>query len=320
MRKVAGLCLLVVIVLVPVLVSAQNLLGFGLPFFRTASFWCDGPRGFLNSGFYIGWGEDQRPSTFELEPTGAGLLGGVAAPRRFDFRNHGLWLGVSEELWLFDRIGMLLNAWWLIPRNGDASETIPTIFASRDWDDTNKWWWVDGALGLNLGGCGTLLGGFRYDYNTAKFTNPHDVFGLNPTANLQADLTTSNLIPYVGIQAAFRSARSSVTARIIGFPTVAGWLKYSETTVDLANAADQARIEGSRSYSAGYFVETLLEGSFRPGGGPEIGAFFKWTGLHARGTFNATGALVPAAGTNAGFDYNFYRQTWVFGGKFALAF
>jgi hypothetical protein len=164
------------------------------------------------------------------------------------------------------------------------------------------------------------LGGFRYDYNTATFTNPHDVVGFNPTSLLQADLITSNLIPYIGFQSALRGSKSSVTARIIGFPTVGGWLKYSETNVAFVDAGIQARIEGSRTYSSGYFLETLLEASCKPFGDAEIGGFFKWTGLHTRGTFNATGALVPAAGANADFDYNFYRQIWVVGGKFALAF
>ncbi len=320
MRKVAGICVVLFILLAPVFVSAQSFFGFGLPFLGSSGYGCDVPRGFLNSIFYIGWGEDQSPTSVAIEPTGSGILGGDTVPRRFDFRNHGLWLGLSEELWLFDRCGVLLSGWWLVPTFGNTRESLGSDAGKKDWDDTNRWWYVDGALALNFGGCGSLLGGFRYDYNTATFTNPHDVVGFNPTSLLQADVITSNLIPYIGIQTAFRSPKSSVTARIIGFPTVGGWLKYSETNVAFADAGTQARIEGSRTYSSGYFLETLLEGSCKPFGDAEIGGFLKWTGLHTRGTFNATGALAPALGSNADFDYNFYRQIWVVGGKIALAF
>ena len=95
-----------------------------------------------------------------------------------------------------------------------------------------------------------------------------------------------------------------------------GRAKYSETVISFAGA-DITRLEGNNHYSNGYFLEALLEGSGRLGPG-EIGVFGKFTALHARGNFAITGGLGATATSE--FDYNFFRQTWILGGKFTLPF
>ncbi|MBI4963749.1 MAG: hypothetical protein HY913_10785 [Desulfomonile tiedjei] len=322
-RRVAVLFVgILVLGLAPTLVSAQGTFGMGLPGFPSFSgllgerLGCGQEKtAFSSLKFYVGWGDDRIGNRFG-ESAADLPLGGTSDPRNWRHPNRGLWLGLADQLQFTERIGVLVSGWYLIPSNRNGEEQVTSSgFVRKTWETKNRWYWLEAALNVDVG-MGSVVGGFRYDYNTASFKDPFNIVSLNQSDTPEADFTFENFIPFFGIQ----YSCANLTARVIGFPALFGTARYGETNLAFANPAIFSRIEGTGTYKNGYFFEAFLEYSRAVFGTGQIGAFGRYTAIHSQSTTDFEGALAgiipPTASTNLFLD----RQNWTVGGSLRLDF
>jgi hypothetical protein len=318
MRRVAVLLVGISVILLPSIVAAGGLLGFGLP--GLPSFGLGGGSGagcgVERSGpgccteFFVGWMTAQPGVTFSAR-TNNGPLGAATNGLEHKYNLQGLWLGVSQTCQLADKLGFVASGWYLIPSNQTSQEVYDLVGVAgprRSWQTDNKWWYVDGLLSMgNLGGF-TLLAGARYDYQSTNFQSP-EVGTVGGLTSDSADVSLSNIIPLVGTQYALNCSQSQLLVRAVGIPTLVGTVKYNET---LAGAS---RYEVSGNYRGGYFLEVFADYAYKFGAG-DVGAFLRWN--MANGKSDVDTNLVGAASQQ--FDLNLQRNTWTFGGKVSYCF
>jgi hypothetical protein len=316
MKRVAVLCVgILVLAFVPAVVSAQGFLpglpGFGGMFGGRAS--CGEPvaPGLGPLVFYVGWMPDNRNVGFGA---GGAPLGGIYQLDQ-EYDSRGLWLGLQESVVLSDWLGVMATGWYLFPSNSSSVEVYNNgVLGTRTWDTSTQWWFVDGAL-LIGGGCTGLsaIVGLRFDYFNTQFTNsnPFNTFGLGLLGD-GATVNSQGWIPLLGTQCAYASSTTNLTVRVVGFPTLLGNVKYTETIGGLG-AAGSAQFSGT--YNGGYFLEVFSEYSrmFGLGG---IGVFARWNMTHGKSNSDLS---LDGLGSN-GFDLGVNRTSWTLGGSFNLSF
>ena len=150
MRRVAGLFLVVILVLLVPAFTAADLFGLGMPWVSSWGQTLGGSGSCCDPGVYYGtWGKccpavyvgyeirqgrDRKPlnlgldlSTFGSPVNFPGIVFGHTQQINTDFSDPGgLWLGVSNYCQCSDRVGILLSGWYLFPSTGDAQETYST--------------------------------------------------------------------------------------------------------------------------------------------------------------------------------------------------
>ena len=261
---------------------------------------------------YVGWNDDRRGISFS-----GGNSAGLNAVARFgqQHRVRGLWLGVTQPLNLSENLSILGSGWYLFPEGNEATEyyiTTGGVQSLRTWTVSDEWWFVEGLAAIRTGYLSgfALLAGLRYDYFYSKGSGPVAV-GLIPSSPLdEEDATSKALIPLLGAQFAFTSPVSSLTLRVVGFPTVTGSFRARENV-----AAGASPDEGTGNYDGGYFLEVFSEIS-RQMAGINLGAFARWNALHGRlPSFD-----VSAPGVTRTFDSELDRHSWTVGGTISVNF
>jgi len=322
MKRVAVLLLGVLIIgLAPGLVSAQGLLGAGLPglpsmggFFGSYKGCGDGAPLFPAPTLYVGYGASDRPTEFGGGASALGVAGVGNLGQRY--RDEGIWLGVTAPLTFNDYVSFLASGWYLIPTDGnDSSETYYNTsgarLGSRNWSTKRTWWYVDGLFALGSK-CGlSLLAGVRYDYYTVQFNDPNVLDFPLGAATDEADVVSQGWIPLVGTQYALNNATTNLVFRVVGIPTLVGYLKYNETI----NGAN--RLEASGNYKSGYFVEAFAEYGRKLNGAAYLGIFGRYQATH--GQVDASVDLLPG-NTSDTYKIGVNRNAWAFGGSFTLSF
>jgi hypothetical protein len=323
MKRVAILFLVaVVFALAPAAVSAQGLIGAGLPGMPSLfGGYAGGPSacgekcGGLAAGtnLYVGWMDDAKGVTAKFTPEGIPLPT-LAAVNEISqqYPVRGLWLGLTQSVPLSENLAIVGSGWYLIPSDRRSTEAfnLPGFTLTYDWGSKSQWWFVDGLLAYG-GGNVQLLAGFRYDYFTTKFSDPSPPFfvvGFNDTA----DVKSEGFIPLFGVQYAQAGGNSNLLFRIVGVPTLLGNISYRQSVINTA-----ASLEGKGNYNGGYFLEAFAQYGWSLGGMGNMGVFGRYnvTGGHSVLSFD----LLPLA-QSADYRLGLNRYTWTFGGEFSLNF
>jgi hypothetical protein len=316
MKRFAILALVAMaLALAPAALNAQGLFS-GLPGLPSFGGYLGGSSGCgeklspsSNLEFYVGWMEDREGTTISADTTGINVAG--VASVRHNFTNRGLWLGLSDTVWLSDNLSFIASGWYLVPSNNSTSrEQYNGNVAQRTWETDSRWWYVDGLLAFGSPSGLNLLAGLRYDYYTVRFKDPFNVAGVLNAFTDTADATSEGWIPLFGAQYAQSSSAGSLVVRAVGVPTLIGNLKYNQTFGAFARA------ETKGNYNNGWFLEFFAEysKSFGPG---SVGVFGRWNGT--KGYVNADFTAAPFAGTDT-FRLTVQRNAWTVGGSFSLNF
>ncbi|MBI5571676.1 MAG: hypothetical protein HY914_17170 [Desulfomonile tiedjei] len=260
---------------------------------------------------YVGWNDDRRGISF-----GGGNAAGLNGVARFEQqqRLRGVWLGVTQPLNLSENLTILGSGWYLFPEGIESTEIyVSTAGAQsyRTWTVTDEWWFVEGLAAIRTGFLSgfSLLAGVRYDYFYSKFSNPVAV-GIPSSPSDEGNATSEAIIPLLGAQYAYGSPVSSLTVRVVGFPTVTGSFRARENFV-----AGVSPDDGSGNYDGGYFLEVFSEASRRIAGA-NIGAFVRWNAVHGK----LPAFDVSAPGVSRTFDANLDRHSWTVGGTISIGF
>jgi hypothetical protein len=340
MRRVIGASVVIFVMLLPMLVSAQGLFGFGVP-------WAGGPAlGNLGAysgpggaiccpsvyvGYEIRQGKDRKPLNFGLDFARSFGIDSVSldfsSQRNIDFSDPGgLWLGISNYCQLSDRVGIMASGWYLFPSSGDAEErnniglgisfdetSLGIQFGLRKiWNTTRSWGWLD-AMAVLGSPCGmNLMAGFRWDSFTVRLTDPRLVVG-GVTLPLfgEADLTLNSYIPLIGTQYCCGGPCCGLLVRVVGFPWVPGNLRYGET--DILGL----RLQANGNYDRGRFLEVFSEYSRKCGDNGCLGFFARWNYLEVRS--HAKVEILPPIITAVDISGPI-RTSWTVGGKATLNF
>jgi hypothetical protein len=310
--------------------SAQGLFGEGLPGLPSFG---DSLRGTGSCGetpcpptgplvFYVGWMEDRNGTCFDASADGTGVLG--ISHLSHCYPNRGVWLGLGGSARLSDNVSFLAAGWYLIPSNADSREHYndgiigPFPVSAQTWHTDTQWWWAEGILGFGPQ-CGpaSLLLGLRYDVFTTRFKDPpfDRIAGVPDLIDDQGDVFSRAIIPLIGVQSSYDSSNSRLLARIIGFPSLFGWVKYNETVLVTS------RVEGSGNYNGRGFLEVFAEYS-RKWAGAEIGVFGRWNMLRGNGNLNldVQGGFDGLGAAGQKYALSITRTSWTLGGSFSLAF
>jgi hypothetical protein len=330
MRRVAGLYLAVVFVLLIPTLAMADLFGLGMPWgsWGQTSSGCGGccdPGAYYGAwgkccpavyvGYEIQQGRSRKPLSSGLDFTGNALLSqDLFQQVNTHFSDPGgLWLGVSNYCQCSDRVGIMVSGWYLFPSGGDAKEAYllqpddDTTRIARTWSTTRSWGWIDGAFVLGSPCVLNLIAGFRWDSFRINLKNPSTgpnfPFG---TASDEADLTLNSYIPLIGTQCCYGGPCCGLLFRIVGFPWVMGNLTYGETGL----IGRDTRFQADGNYNSARFLEVFSEYSRTCPGFGCLGIFARWNYLDCRSDTNQqfSGALGPI------------RTSWTIGGRVALNF
>lgn len=224
---------------------------------------------------------------------------------------RGVWLGLSADLALTNRIGVMASAGWLIPSSqtsgsstDDSGGGISPGFRSLD-----QFYILDGAVFLNTWASTKLIGGFRWDHLSTNLKLSIPQLG----SFVERDNFTFNAyLPYLGVQV----DQGGVVVRIIGFPIVPGDVRWAETqqVVGLF-AATESR---SFRFKSGQFLEVFASYSKKISNRMEIGGFVTFDYLHGRTDF-VTPAVVTFIPDEA-ISWTYNRRYWTMGGSLSWDF
>ncbi|HTY24362.1 MAG TPA: hypothetical protein VMC85_14600 [Desulfomonilaceae bacterium] len=320
MRKVAGLFLVVILMLLVPALAAADLFGLGMPWGNSWGQAYNGCGGCCDPGLmscpsvYIGYeirqGRERKPFNFGLDfdpPLG------VTYRLNTDFSDPGgLWLGISKYCQIADKVGIMASGWYLFPADGDAEESygFPNVAAgNRVWTTKRSWGWIDAAMVLGSP-CGlNLITGFRWDSYSVGLSNPTPTNPSLPSRGTpldEGDLTMNSYIPLIGTQFCCGGPCCGLLVRVLGFPWVPGNLTYGET--GFLGITSRLRAEGN--YDTAYFLEVFSEYSRNCFGFGCLGVFARWNYLDVKGHTNQQ--------LHVGFGP--IRTSWTIGGRVALDF
>ena len=240
-----------------------------------------------------------------------------------------MWLGAIQKINFTEKCGVAVEGWVLIPSTAQGTETstfnrsevtivnrvvtVTTIQgpSGEGWTTKPDWGYVDGRVMCKCGSGFDVFAGFRYDHFSTSFQSPVDAFPLaDAEGGNTADITVNSYIPYVGVQYSSIGSTSNLILRVLGFP----WFSADALHAHTGEAGPGLRSEGRSTFSdRTYFFEVFGEYSYNVfGGGPDIGAFFRWNVLHSTGDINTE---IPFVGFNFSDRVVFDRNTFTVGGK-----
>jgi hypothetical protein len=296
---------------------------------------CD-PGRRLGLGFEVGWLSYFRDG-FVLSAGGGPFFWYQAeeAPSQ-ELGLQGIWLGLTGDYRVNDRVSGYLKGTWLIPSTKKTSDfwaEQSLIFgpasAGRDYSTSLQWYTLEAGGNLRLfGGSTVLLGGFRYDSFDLTLKSPSDFpsapgFG-GPTD--ESSFTMDLYIPFVGLMV----DQGSVQIGFVGFPTMFGEMKFNNTYARLfAGPNAWAAPEIGAGINKGYFFEAFAQlgtsADFVPyGSSTNISVFAKYTVVHAYGTPDldfgfGQNAFIPGnASSEVGVTVN--RENYILGAKLDMRF
>jgi hypothetical protein len=321
----------------PCLVSAQGFPGLpsiGGMFGRSTGYCgeksCDpGP----SLALEVGYTGDRRGATVDIT-TDTGF--GIAFPNwRYNYPLQGLWLGLTANIPVGDRLSFTASGSWLVPSNQRADEEqifytgIQPTFV-RKWATSIQWYTLGAGAALSLEGPVSVVGGFRYESFETKFHDPEAIFFVNNSPTDEAEVQVNLYLPYVGLVMGLGSGSSAscgsceiwdpkVQVGLIGFPYTPGEIKYAETIIEL-----EPRFSVSGPVSNGFFMEAFLNCNCGIGvSGANVGFFAKWSYVHAKAGATADAedtAIVNPENRADSADLTFDRRNWTIGAIFDVNF
>ena len=265
-----------------------------------------------STNFYVGWTGDSKGA--KRDSSGAPVNHEIGDVSQQPIT--GVWLGLTQQIGLTERFGLIGSGWYLIPSNTQASghsdRDVAPSPKERKWDATTNWWYVDGLVAVNVAGGCSFLAGLRYDNYTTHLQNPFDlVNGPLSSPTDTADGTSYAVIPMFGTQVAYECSWGRLSMVGLGAPVVWGSVKNARTN------AGVERLEQSGTFDKGYLLEFFADYAKRFGPG-QIGVFGRWNLTQAEST-NVSVDYLPGLGSGT-FDLTLNRTAWTLGGSFSLDF
>ena len=305
MRKSLILVFLIVaLVVVPAMVSAQALLSLGKG--GDSKFFVTG--GWVYS-FNTRYSIDEGNGITFAERTGDWA---------YDYNAFQIGLGLPVKLGDEGQYGaFVLGGTLAIPSSHQGEEIFtnagapPTTLHARKWSADTYYATLEGIWAYPIYGTWSALGGFRWVYWQTSFKNPYDVVG-GSLAGDEADVTVNAYLPIFGIMTSMRG----LTVGAVGFPTTIGRVEHKESFVGNA-----ARIKAAGDFDGGYFAEIFMEYGVPaydlPGLSAALSVFGKVSFL--RTTSNVKLSNV-GLGLSQDYDFALQRNLMVLGAKATFDF
>ena len=243
----------------------------------------------------------------------------------------GVYLAAELPFALTDRLKLTLGGHLAFPgSNRGATEAYNGFVASRDYDSNDRYW-VTADLLLSyafvknvscLKDLSAIIG-FRWDYQTMSFDNPHSTFGVLTSPLDKVSFRMHTYTPVFGLTSTFKGFKSGifggdVKLGIFGSPIGWGNAKYSEEFGQIARIS----IDGDLSRVTFYKILgdfTLLSGKITPGIEASLSFFAQYTKFITRERLSGGGYLGGAVG-QSDFDFKMHPGLATLGIKASIAF
>ncbi len=292
---------------------------------------CDSkPSSHLRVESYVGYLDDPKGFSYTRE-----RADGSGEPNLlFSMPVRGMWLGVSSGISLYDALGITLSGGLLVPGKTQGEfreEGAVQVALNSNVDSNHQWGYLDGMGTYNLtrSSCFTsmqILGGFRWDHFDSKQSlRFSDTTGGNQLSGTRTNNVILNaFLPYLGFQYLYNSGTTNTTSRVIGFPYVPGSVTFQDSFSQIQTGLTEnggGEYRYPLSFTSGYFVEWMTEGSRRILGSASLGTFFRWTMLHAA---TGPGSYTTATDSTESFvideKFSYYLHAWAVGALVSLDF
>ncbi len=255
--------------------------------------------------------------------------------RNFDLKIpgfSGVYLAAELPFALTDRFKLTLGGRLAFPgSNRGATEEYNDIVGSRNWD-SNERYWVTADLLLsytfvkNLSCLKDLSGivGFRWDYHTMSFDNPHSTFGIVTSPLDKVSFRMYNYTPVFGLTSTFKGFKygifgGNVKLGIFGSPIGWGTVKYSE---EFGGGFAQIRFNGDIGRLSFFKILgdfTVLSGKITPGMEASLSFFIQYTKFFMSERLSGGGNL-GATVAYSDFDFKMRPDLATVGIKASIAF
>jgi len=257
----------------------------------------------------VGYLSTNRSAVFDL--TADPAVGNVRQVRHA-FPVDGLWLALSANGQVGDKLGIFARGSWLVPSNRPSDRTLlfGTTLEPGTWQTNVQWYNADVAGLYPAYGALTVIGGFRFDSFETKF-HDRELVDVDDLATDVTNVTVTSYIPYVGLMV---NQGPALKVGLIGFPYVPGNVKYDHTW-----GTAVIRHEATGTLGSSYFLEAFAEYGQRLMGG-YFGIFGIWTYLHGISELDVSRTVGIAVSTSGVYKFTADRQNWILGGKFGLNF
>lgn len=294
------------------------------PATEVGEFALTGPSGFVGT-LFPNRGDGQ---FHELEANGQALNGLISV--RHKYPQRGIWLGLSETVKLPVDVDVVFEGWYLRPSRSEAVSRyqftgVGGVGTSKDWGKVQAdSWFVDAfmlfswAEGWRAHGW-SQINGVRIDVYGRTLEDPDRVDGFVPlpiTDSDRMEMSSSMVIPYIGMQVQRENSAYAATFRIIVSPFVIGGVHHEETW----GGANGRREEGSITFNRGTFTELFIEAKRKPSDSVSIGGFMKFSAISAFGSGDLEGSLGGGATQTAGYDLIFRKIAYILGGTASIDF
>lgn len=243
----------------------------------------------------------------------------------------GVYLASELPIALTDRLKLTLGGRLAFPgSNRGATEVYNDFVASRDYDSNDRYWvtadlLLSYAFVKNLSCLKDLSAiiGFRWDYQTMSFDNPHNVAGVITSPLDKVSFRMHTYTPVFGLTSTFKGFKSgifggNVKLGIFGSPIGWGNAKYSE---EFGQSA-RFNFDGDMSRVAFYKILgdfTVLSGKITPGIEASLSFFAQYTKFFARERQSMVGYLGGTVG-QSDFDFKMHPDLATLGIKASIAF
>jgi len=243
----------------------------------------------------------------------------------------GVYLAAELPFALTDRFKVTLGGRLAFPgSNRGATEVYNDFVANRDWESNDRYW-VTADLLLSyafvknvscLKDLSAIIG-FRWDYQTMSFDNPHNVVGVITSPLDKVSFRMYTYTPVFGLTSTFKGFKygifgGDVKLGIFGSPIGWGNAKYSEEFAQTARIS----IDGDLNRVAFYKILgdfTVLSGKITPGIEASLSFFAQYTKFFTRERLSGGGYLGGTVG-QSDFDFKMHPDLATLGIKASIAF
>ena len=242
----------------------------------------------------------------------------------------GVYLAAELPFALTDRLKLTLGGHLAFPgSNREATEAYNDFVANRDYDSNDRYW-VTADLLLSyafiknvscLKDLSAIIG-FRWDYQTMSFDNPHSTFGILTSPLDKVSFRMYTYTPVFGLTSTFKGFKSGifggdVKLGIFGSPIGWGNAKYSEEFGQTVRIS----IDGDLSRVAFYKILgdfTVLSGKITPGIEASLSFFAQYTKFFTRERLS--GVIGGGFVGQSDFDFKMHPDLVTLGIKASIAF
>jgi hypothetical protein len=268
---------------------------------------CGDPNASVAVAGRIGWVEHDRGLSFAIDEY---QYQGLSYELRQQAPLRGPWFEMAISACLSERLAVRVAGGALVPTETEGIDSVSGPAGALGYglrSTDSAWRFVEAAGGYRVFGPVEVVGGFRWDFFTGKFTFEPETLGW------EYDITINGYIPFLGVQSVDRFFGGDLTVRLVGAPWVPGDMELVYTAPGVHEAGDQ-------SFQEGRFIEFFAEYRRSLAGYGRMGAFLRWTGVEGRagsGEYTGVGAIGSYSGPAR---LAFGKRSLTLGGSVSLDF